>query len=82
MPIVKYGPPPDVSTLPPAPKYGMPLGFTATPFPIIKYGVPTTVDAAVVSPEAIIAVLGAAILFLLCIWVGLRWFLGSPGDKK
>jgi hypothetical protein len=67
MPIVKYGPPPDFST---------------TPFPVIKYGVPTTADAAVVSPEAIIAVLGAGILFLLCIWVGLKWFLGRPGDKK
>jgi len=68
LPVVKYGPPPDFST---------------TPLPAPKYGVPTTTpDVSILSPEVIIAILGAALLVVICVWIGLRWLLNHPGDKK
>jgi hypothetical protein len=68
--------------MPPAPKYGMPPYFSTTPLPTIKYEIPTTPDVGVLSPEVIIAILGAALLFVICVWAGLKWLLNHPGDKK
>ena len=63
------------------PMYGVPVT------PIVKYGPPPSVSVSIVPPTpsiasgnpslgAMIAVTVTAVLFIVCVWVGLKYFLG------